>query len=157
MKNKSLIFMLPFLLLSTVGCGNKVSESAKETDIIVNTPSIHKPTDEELNKIDDVLTYDNLIKMSGGQETADPFVYRFNGKYYLYPTTNGRAVRCYVSSDMFSWEPVDNGVNGRGYCYEYSKDGIAAPKDGTPFAPEVIYFNGMFYMITSPSGKGHYI
>lgn len=157
MKNKSLIFMLPFLLLSTVGCGNKESESAKETDKIDNTPSIHKPTDEELNKIDDVLTYDNLIKMSGGQETADPFVYRFNGKYYLYPTTNGRAVRCYVSSDMFSWEPVDNGVNGRGYCYEYSKDGIAAPKDGTPFAPEVIYFNGMFYMITSPSGKGHYI
>lgn len=95
--------------------------------------------------------------MSGGQETANPFVYRFNGKYYLYPTTNGRAVRCYVSSDMFSWEPVDNGVNGRGYCYKYSKDGIAAPKDGTPFAPEVIYFNGMFYMITSPSGKGHYI
>ena len=31
------------------------------------------------------------------------------------------------------------------------------PASQTPFAPEVIYFNGMFYMISSPSGNGHYV
>lgn len=30
-------------------------------------------------------------------------------------------------------------------------------KKKTPYAPEVIYYNGKFYMTASPLGKGHYI
>lgn len=160
-KNKLFLIMLPFLMLQTVGCKDKESNtpqtSTTDKEKETSTDSVSKPSDEELSKVDDVYSYDNFIKMPGGQETADPFVFRFNGKYYLYPTTSGRAVRCFVSDDMINWEACDNGVNGRGYCYEYSTDGSSAPSSQIPFAPEVTYFNGSFYMIMSPSGNGHYI
>lgn len=159
-KNKSFLLLLPFLLLSSVGCNEKENtsnSSATEQEKDTSDNPAHKPTDEELSKVDDVFSYDNFMKMPGGQETADPFVFRFNGKYYLYPTTSGRAVRCYVSDDMINWEACDNGINGRGFCYEYSTDGSSAPASQIPFAPEVTYFNGSFYMIMSPSGNGHYI
>ena len=40
--------------------------------------------------------------------------------------------------------------------YDYSSDSNP-PASSTPFAPEVIYFNGKFYLIASPSGNGHYV
>lgn len=144
MKKKSIIILEAMLLLAS--CGNNSGSGGDKV----------KPTDEDLSRFDEVVTYDNVIKTSSG-EVPDPFVYRYNGKYYLYPTTSGRGVRCFVSDDMINYSPVSNGVNANGYCYEYSSDGSSAPKDSIPYAPEVIYYNGMFYMITSPSGNGHYI
>ena len=89
----------------------------------------------------------------GSNEAADPFVYRFNGKYYLYMTTGSGYVRCYVSKDLLNWEPATNGP-GVGICYQSSSGNNIG---NTPFAPEVIYYNGYFYMVTSPSGNGHFI
>ena len=89
----------------------------------------------------------------GSNEAADPFVYRFNGMYYLYMTTGSGYVRCYRSPDLLNWEPSTNGPDV-GVCYKSSSGNNIG---NTPFAPEVIYYNGYFYMVTSPSGNGHYI
>lgn len=75
-------------------------------------------------------------------DAADPFVMRFNGKYYLY-TTGADEIRAYESTDLVSWNYI-------GYVTENGEGRIA-------FAPEVFYWRGSFYMITSPLGNGHYI
>lgn len=86
-------------------------------------------------------TYQNPIQKHG--DFADPFVLRFNGHYYLYCTNPG--VRCWQSDDLLHWSFM----------------GEAVPEDEfpglVPFAPEVVYENGWFYMYTSPHGLGHYV
>ncbi len=74
---------------------------------------------------------------------ADPYVLRFNGKYYLYYTDHG--VKTFISDDLINWDYV-------GVCL--------TPDDTNPafkscYAPEVIYYKGQFIMCTSPSGTGH--
>lgn len=73
------------------------------------------------------------------ENTGDPFVMRYNGKYYLYFTSSG--VQCYVSDNLVTWKSC----------------GTVAEIDGVPYAPEVYYYNGYFYMYTSPNGGGHYV
>lgn len=102
---------------------------------------------------EDYLNPVELPVARGSAEAADPFVYRFNGKYYMYMTTGAGFVRCYVSTDLLNWEIATNGP-GNGICYQSSNGNNIG---NTPFAPEVIYHNGYFYMVTSPSGNGHYI
>ncbi|MBQ7848694.1 MAG: family 43 glycosylhydrolase [Clostridia bacterium] len=75
-------------------------------------------------------------------DAADPFVLRFNGRYYLY-TTGAEEIRVYESEDLVHW-------TFRGHCTRNGEGRIA-------YAPEVFYWRGAFYMITSPSGNGHYI
>ena len=86
-------------------------------------------------------TYQNPIQKHG--DFADPFVLRFNGRYYLYCTNPG--VRCWQSDDLLHWTFM----------------GEVVPEDEfpglVPFAPEVVYENGWFYMYTSPHGLGHYV
>lgn len=86
-------------------------------------------------------TYCNPIKKQG--DFADPFVLRYNGTYYLYCTNPD--VRCWSSQDLVHWSP----------------EGSTVPEDEfpglVPFAPEVVYWNGAFYMYTSPHGFGHYV
>lgn len=86
-------------------------------------------------------TYQNPIQKHG--DFADPFVLRFNGRYYLYCTNPG--VRCWQSDDLLRWTMM----------------GEVVPEDEfpglVPFAPEVVYENGWFYMYTSPHGLGHYV
>ena len=86
-------------------------------------------------------TYQNPIQKHG--DFADPFVLRFNGHYYLYCTNPG--VRCWQSDDLLHWSFM----------------GEVVPEDEfpglVPFAPEVVYENGWFYMYTSPHGLGHYV
>lgn len=74
---------------------------------------------------------------------GDPFVIRWNGMYYLYPSSIGTGIQCWISEDLANWEYV----------------GICMPDDtqGGCWAPEVTYYNGKFYMYTSPGGNGHYI
>ena len=85
-----------------------------------------------------------LLKNSMGQvmDAADPYVFRFNGMYYLY-STGAAEIRCYQSRDLVNWEYM-------GHCTQGGKVNIA-------YAPEVFYWRGDFYMITSPMGNGHYI
>ena len=74
---------------------------------------------------------------------GDPFVMRFNGMYYLYASSCEDRVRVYTSRDLIDWE-------FQGWCTE-NKDVYFA------YAPEVVYWRGDFYMVTSPNGGGHSI
>ena len=83
--------------------------------------------------------------------TGDPFVFRFDGMYYLYCSSPNYAysVMGWKSKDLVHWEQCDNGVNAKGMVGEH--DCLF-----TAFAPEVCYFNGYFYMCESRRGTGHY-
>ncbi|MEK4057629.1 family 43 glycosylhydrolase [Paenibacillus sp. FSL F4-0087] len=76
---------------------------------------------------------------------GDPYVLKFNGYYYLYVSTRDTddGVKVWSSKDLVNW----------------SYRGLAAtdPITHGAYAPEVVYWNGMFYMYTSPAGKGHYV
>jgi len=76
---------------------------------------------------------------------GDPYILKFNGTYYLYCSTRDSetGVKCWSSKDLQTWKY-------EGLC---STDAITK----CAYAPEVIYYNGKFYMYTSPSGNGHYI
>ena len=160
--NKRLVLLLSLSLLT--GCvisGPNTSNNSSNSSTSENTSvgDIVLPNDEDLLNFDeyyDSNTYNNKIRVCGNQEAPDPFIYRFNGMYYLYMTTGGGYIKAYESDNLVDWMPVDNGVLATGYCYDYKQD-RNAPDAGTPYAPEITYFNGKFYMATSPSGRGHYI
>ncbi len=80
-----------------------------------------------------------------GYGFGDPFVMRHNGVYYLYCSTKdgGVGVRCWSSHDLVNW-------TFEGLCTNHYVTRSA-------FAPEVYYYNGYFYMYTSPAGNGHYV
>ena len=84
-------------------------------------------------------TFSNPLSQDGLR--PDPFVFRFDGTYYLY-VTHPR-ILCWSSLDLISWK----------------EEGSVLPEnlfgDLIPFAPEVMYWDGWFYMYTSPSGTGH--
>jgi len=85
--------------------------------------------------------YSNPIARHG--DFADPFVLRYNGRYYLYCTNPD--VPCWTSDNLIDWQ-----LHGP----------VIAPGtfgDLAPWAPEVCLYNGRFYMYTSPSGRGHYV
>jgi len=83
---------------------------------------------------------------------GDPFVYRFNGVYYLYASTKDSefGVRGWKSLDLVSWKQVTGSGLQTGYVSE-------DPVTKAAYAPEVIYLDGYFYMITSPGGNGHFV
>lgn len=98
-----------------------------------------------------VATYQNPIKLENewpAYGTGDPFVLRWNGRYYLYPSTKTHhggevGVRVWVSEDLVTWR----------YAGYASRDRATF----NAFAPEVVYWNGYFYMYTSSDGRGHYV
>ena len=75
---------------------------------------------------------------------GDPFILRFDGVYYLYPSAecDENGIRCFTSTDLKEFEEY-------GYVVEDEKLHNA-------YAPEVIYHDGYFLMCTSPNGNGHY-
>jgi hypothetical protein len=85
--------------------------------------------------------YRNPIARDG--DFADPFVLRHDGRYYLYATNPD--IRCWSSTDLLTW----------------TLEGPTIAPDVfpglVPFAPEVIYADGAFFMYTSPSGHGHHV
>lgn len=76
---------------------------------------------------------------------GDPYIMKYRGTYYLYCSTkdNNTGIKCWSTKDFKTWS---NAIT----C---STDPITK----TAYAPEVIYWNGKFYMYTSPGGGGHYI
>ena len=82
---------------------------------------------------------------------GDPYVFRYNGMYYLYVSTRDRenGVMGWKSSDMLHWAPCQGDGLREGFVSE-------DPVTTSAYAPEVYYFNGKFYMATSPAGGGHY-
>ncbi len=87
---------------------------------------------------------------NGGQYgIGDPFVMRYDGKYYMYPSSgtaeNGvTGIKVFVSDDLVNWT--------------YKGFALKAEEADQAYAPEVIYYNGWFYMCQSGNGgSGHYI
>lgn len=80
-----------------------------------------------------------------GYGFGDPFVMRYNGIYYLYVSTKDGSVgiKCWSSRDLVNW-------TFEGFCSNH-------PVTRGAYAPEVYYYNGYFYMYTSPAGNGHYV
>lgn len=76
---------------------------------------------------------------------GDPYLLKHRGQFYLYVSTRDdqTGVKCYSSPDLANWKY-------QGLC---STD----PVTKAAYAPEVVYWNGDFYMYTSPAGRGHYI
>ncbi|WP_228030005.1 family 43 glycosylhydrolase [Paenibacillus glucanolyticus] len=93
-------------------------------------------------------TYLNPMKLDQEWEDygiGDPYVLRFNGRYYLYCSTKDWRVgiKAWSSEDLVSWQ--------------YEGLVTEEPLTEGAYAPEVVYWNGSFYMYTSPGGKGHYV
>ncbi|MPL95007.1 hypothetical protein SDC9_41170 [bioreactor metagenome] len=76
---------------------------------------------------------------------GDPYIFRYDGRYYLYVSTHDYkvGVKCWSSDNLVDWK------------YE----GLVTEEKKTlgAYAPEIIYWDGYFYMYTSPAGKGHYV
>ncbi|WP_136605492.1 family 43 glycosylhydrolase [Paenibacillus dokdonensis] len=93
-------------------------------------------------------TYQNPMKLDQEWEDygiGDPYVLRFNGKYYLYCSTKDRriGIKSWSSEDLIHWQ--------------YEGLVTEEPLTEGAYAPEVVYWNGSFYMYTSPGGNGHYV
>lgn len=76
---------------------------------------------------------------------GDPYVLKHNGRFYLYCSTKdwSTGVKTWSSKDLATW-------TYEGLCSE-------DPITKSAFAPEVFYWNGVYYMYTSPAGNGHYV
>ena len=91
------------------------------------------------------MSYSNKTKKGYSFPVADPFVYRWLGKYYMFCT--GDFVPVYVSDNLTDWT--------------YSGTCITPDKSNLDilgcYAPEVCYTGGKFYMCFSPKGNKHRI
>ncbi|MCR2808033.1 family 43 glycosylhydrolase [Paenibacillus soyae] len=76
---------------------------------------------------------------------GDPYILKFNGTYYLYVSTvdDQVGIKVWSSTNLVDW-------TYRGLCSTEALTKAA-------YAPEVVYWNGLFYMYTSPGGNGHYV
>ena len=176
MKKKLFALIVTAALLTQTGmltaCNNDSGKSSEET------PASTKPYDgetftmpnfeyETYNNMDfsdynvDGTIMDSLI---GEQWTkygvGDPYVFRFDGTYYMYCSTknNMDGVRAWKSSDLIHWNKCNpDGLTVEGEQVLPSGYVSMDPTINGAYAPEVYYFNGTFYMYSSPKGKGHYV
>ena len=128
------------------------SDSAELTDPPTEDVTT-RPTQDESEEVpmESVTTYQNPILTAEtdqawpGYGFGDPFVMRYNGTYYLYCSTKDGSVgiKCWSSLDLVNWQY-------EGFCCN-------DPVTRGAYAPEVYYYNGYFYMYTSPAGNGHYV
>ncbi|MGM7719731.1 carbohydrate-binding protein [Metabacillus sp. Hm71] len=99
------------------------------------------------------LAYSNPFKFSDSWKwdtgvfygEGDPYILKHNGTYYLYVSTvdDKHGVKAWKSEDLVNWE--------------YGGLVTEEPTTKAAYAPEVVYWNGDFYMYTSPGGNGHYV
>lgn len=97
---------------------------------------------------EDAKVYSNSMKLEQEWEDygiGDPFIMRHNGIYYLYCSTKDfrPGIKAWSSENLVDW----------------SYEGLVTedPITTGAYAPEVFYWNGSFYLYTSPAGKGHYV
>ena len=142
MKKMTKYSLLFTLLLS--GCNGGSSKSIIDESLLVEDA----PRETYSNNF----TKEYIPDYWDSYGTGDPFVFRYDGMYYLYVSSPNKqyAVMGWKSEDLIHWEQCDNGVNPKGLVGE--DDCL-----WTAFAPEVCYFNGWFYMCESRRGTGHYI
>lgn len=73
---------------------------------------------------------------------ADPHVIRYEGKYYLYPTLDGKGYDVFVSDDLVHWE-------AKGKCFEDARRGVWAPDIFHDKADNKFY---LYYTVDKPGG-----
>ncbi len=144
-------FVFAFTFLA--GCGQSFNIRGGAVDF-----SDPLDKDEIAYEFAETETYTNHLKIEqdmGDLEPTDnslaigdPFVLRHDGMYYMYPSSSGgteeeRGIRVFVSEDLVNW--TYKGFAAEGYAATYG------------WAPEVIYYNGKFYMVTGPKGTSHYV
>lgn len=74
---------------------------------------------------------------------GDPYIMKYRGYFYLYVSADNRNIYCWRTKDFVEWSQP----------YVCCTDSITE----VAYAPEVVYWNGIFYMCTSPRGGGHYL
>ena len=86
-----------------------------------------------------------LTDLWDGREIGDPFLMRYDGRFYLYCSSHSRepGIKCWVSDDMIR--------------FDYYGFVCTEPCTIGAYAPEVAYNAGKFWMVTSPRGSGHYL
>lgn len=85
---------------------------------------------------------------SGQYGIGDPFVLRYDGKYYMYPSSDWgvgeeEGIKVFSSEDLVNWT--------------YEGFAVQGEEVDSAYAPEVVYYNGWFYLCESQAGRGHYI
>ena len=73
---------------------------------------------------------------------ADPHVIRHEGKYYMYPTTDGRGYDVFVSDDLVHWEQKPK-------CFTDARGGA--------WAPDIFHYrrgDGKFYLYYTVNKRG---
>lgn len=91
-------------------------------------------------------TYQNPFHLEGqweGNQLGDPYMMRHNGYTYLYCSSHRMEIKCWRSENLVDWQ--------------YLGSVCDLPEINGAYAPEVHYFKGKFYMVTSPVGSGHYL
>ncbi len=145
MKRASALALAAAVLLSLAGCGGAFSSGLdKDEQDYVFTQS---ETYHNGQKIEGQWGVSEIT--SGGEYgIGDPFVMRWDGKYYMYPSSSNpedgvAGVKVFSSDDLVNW-------TYEGFCVQDQYANFA-------YAPEVVYYNGWFYLCESMGGQGHFI
>src|SRR4028119_2514285 len=83
---------------------------------------------------------DVLTNPLPGVVLGDPFVLRHRGRFYLYgtndgpPLADGRMIPVHRSDDLLHWEPLGGALE-------------PSEPEADHWAPEVMYWNGRFFMV----------
>lgn len=138
--------ILAVLCLVCCGCG-KTDSGAGEKELRgreTGIPALAFPEDITMDE-----TYTN--KMTLEEEwpaygIGDPYIMKYNGMYYLYVSTKGQnqGIKVWSSANTYDWEY-------RGL--------IGEDQDATwiAYSPKVVYWNGTFYLYTTPHGQGLHV
>ncbi len=98
---------------------------------------------------EDKNSYQNDLTLEGQWENygiGDPYIMKYNGRFYLYVSTpyGKQGIMVWSSDNAFDWK------------YETI---VAADQNATftAYSPKVIYWNGTFYLYTTPNGAGLHV
>lgn len=147
-KRNLILSFLTLSLLCSCGGNNNSEKESNSTDDKKETHELLKERETYDNKFGE----DRIPGQWANYGVGDPFVMRYNGKYYLYASTKDTEVgiRGWVSNDMMNWTQMTGEGLEKGYV---SMESCTE----TAYAPEVIYYNGYFYLCESQAGTGHYL
>src|SRR5690554_1727829 len=149
--------LMGVLVMGVLLASCKPSDEGKKGPTIVENPeSIVLPSPESVaaprERYDNKFGEDLIPGQWEGYGIGDPQILRYNGMYYLYVSTKDAetGIRAWKSEDLIHWEQATGAGLRTGYVSE-------DPITRGAYAPEVFYWNGTFYMYTSPLGNGHYV
>lgn len=128
--------------------------AACESEVSLKAVQINANTSER-ERYDNRFGEDKIPEQYENFGVGDPYVLRHNGKYYMYCSAKSWVFgyKCWESDNLVDWKYL-----GHFDLLDYSGEPMTYDSElSTNFAPEVYYWNGSFYFISSPRGKGHFI